>query len=332
MAQQRVLAKGEYTVGWVCALPLELVAARHMLDEVHAPVQEQDVLDHNSYVLGRVWEHNVVVAGLPAGIYGTTPAATVAKDMLRTFPSIRFGLLVGIGGAAPSQSHDIRLGDVVVSRPSGTNGGVIQFDRGKATQPGPFVRTGSLNSPPTLLLTAMTNLESKHAGVDSEILQYIEEMLKKFPKLKKDHTYPGEAHDVLYQADYEHNANSLSCDTCDSQHTVAREPRGDQNPEIHYGCIASSNQVIKDALTRDRIRDELDVLCFEMEAAGLMQDFPCLVIRGICDYADSHKNKRWQKYAAAVAAAYAKEFLSMVPTSRVHQERSITRLNGECTI
>ena len=57
----------------------------------------------------------------------------------------------------------------------------------------------------------------------------------------------------------------------------------------------------------------MGVLCVEMEAAGLMDDFPCLVIRGICDYADSHKNKRWQPYAAATAAAYAKELLSTIP-------------------
>ena len=47
------------------------------------------------------------------------------------------------------------------------------------------------------------------------------------------------------------------------------------------------------------------------EAAGLMIDFPCLVIRGICDYADSYKNKDWQEYAAAVAAGYAKELLEI---------------------
>ena len=46
-----------------------------------------------------------------------------------------------------------------------------------------------------------------------------------------------------------------------------------------------------------------------------MNDFRCLVIRGICDYADSHKNKTWQPYAAATAAACAKEILSLVPVS-----------------
>ncbi len=91
---------------------------------------------------------------------------------------------------------------------------------------------------------------------------------------------------------------------------------------IHYGLIASGNQVIKDAGFRDRLNQDLgrNVLCVEMEAAGLMDGFPCIVIRGICDYADSHKNKEWQEYAAAVAAAFAKELLEYVQPSDVDGE------------
>ena len=91
----------------------------------------------------------------------------------------------------------------------------------------------------------------------------------------------------------------------------------EDNPAIHYGLIASGNLLMKDALTRDTLAKEKDVLCFEMEAAGLMNHFPCLVIRGICDYADSHKNKKWQPYAAATAAAYMKELLSVIPPKDV---------------
>jgi hypothetical protein len=97
-----------------------------------------------------------------------------------------------------------------------------------------------------------------------------------------------------------------------------RELREDQEVVVHYGTIASGSQVMKDATTRDMVSLEFGgVLCFEMEAAGLMNDFPCLVIRGICDYADSHKNKKWQPYAASTAAAYAKEVLSVIPGSEV---------------
>src|SRR6201999_1636519 len=107
-----------------------------------------------------------------------------------------------------------------------------------------------------------------------------------------------------------------NCPFCDRSQVVTRKPH---DMLVHYGLIASGNQVIKDAAFRDKINKRLggNVLCFEMEAAGLMNDFPCLVIRGICDYADSHKNKDWQEHAAAVAAAFAKEFLSVMPAQEV---------------
>ena len=107
-----------------------------------------------------------------------------------------------------------------------------------------------------------------------------------------------------------------------------RHPRDDTEPRIFYGNIASGNQVIKHGATRERLQKDLDVLCFEMEAAGLISDFPCLVIRGICDYSDSHKNKNWQKYAAAIAAAFTKEFLHFVSADQVRQEKPIVQVSG----
>jgi hypothetical protein len=99
-----------------------------------------------------------------------------------------------------------------------------------------------------------------------------------------------------------------------------------QNIVVHYGTIASSNQVMRDGVTRDRVSSELgSVLCFEIGAAGLMNSFPCLVIRGICDYADSHKNKRWQPYAAATAAVYTKEVLSVIPTAEVGMTHTVNQ-------
>lgn len=87
---------------------------------------------------------------------------------------------------------------------------------------------------------------------------------------------------------------------------------------------------MKDASIRDRLAAEKDVLCFEMEAAGLINHFPCLVIRGICDYADSHKNKDWQGYAAMTAAAYAKDLLHRIAPNRVETEKRISELLHVC--
>jgi nucleoside phosphorylase len=115
-----------------------------------------------------------------------------------------------------------------------------------------------------------------------------------------------------------------SCIHCDRSKVVKRKP-ATRDMCIHYGLIASGNQVIKDGVRRNEINKMLggNVLCFEMEAAGLMNDFPCIIIRGVCDYADSHKNKDWQEHAAAVAAAFAKELLSVVPVQEVDQMPTI---------
>ena len=328
--RHRQYTADDYTVALVCALPLEMAAAKGMLDQIHPNLSEQAPADHNSYLLGRVQAHNVVIACLPAGIYGTTSAATVAKDLLRTFKSIRFGLMVGIGGGAPSPSRDIRLGDIVVSQPTGVTGGVIQYDRGKTGQEGHFKRTGSLNTPPQVLLTALGRLQADHLTGDSRIPQFLSSLINRHPKMRKAFTFQGEPNDCLFQAEYEHVSPDSGCEQCDHTHAFHRDARDDTDPVVHYGNIGSGNQVIKNATTRDRLSRDLDVLCFEMEAAGLMQDFPCLVIRGICDYADSHKNKVWQGYAAAVAAAFAKELLSVIVPGRILQEKPIPQLvSGE---
>src|ERR1700723_4215572 len=117
----------DYTVAWICALPLEAAAAKAMLDKTHLQLS-QSAADDNAYMLGEISGHNIVIACLPSGVYGTVSAATVAAHMRITFPSIRFGLMVGIGGGVPSTNNDIRLGDIVVSKPTSGFGGVVQYD------------------------------------------------------------------------------------------------------------------------------------------------------------------------------------------------------------
>ena len=123
-----------YTVGWICALRVEYVAAQVFLDEEHERPSFVPPNDTNDYALGKIAEHNVVIAVLPDGDYGTSSAANVATNMLSTFLNVRIGLMVGIGGGVPSGNHDIRLGDVVVSAPRGGEGGVFRYDFGKSVQ------------------------------------------------------------------------------------------------------------------------------------------------------------------------------------------------------
>jgi nucleoside phosphorylase len=319
---QTRLARQDYTVGWVCALPIELAAAQEMLDEEHQGLP-QDADDSNIYTLGRMGGHNVVIACLPAGQIGNHSAASVAVQMKLTFNAIRFGLMVGIGGGVPSAEHDVRLGDVIVSQPFKEHGGVVQYDFGKTT-PGKFIRTGFLNAPPTILLNAVASLRAKHIRQKASLMSHLSK-LSSLPDFTRDTT----GLDVLFEATYRH-VGGAQCEQCNKDWVVKRPPRDLQDIVVHYGTIASGNQVMRDAMVRDRVSLELGgVLCFEMEAAGLMNSFPCLVVRGICDYADSHKNKKWQGYAAATAAACAKEVLSVIPTAEVAKMRTADEIIRE---
>jgi nucleoside phosphorylase len=145
------LTPNDYTIAWICALPIEAAAARAMLDKTHAlpPLSSAP----NAYELGELNGHYIVIVYLPAGVYGTVSAATVVSRMRSTFPRLRFGLMVGIGGGVPGKKNDIRLGDVVVSKPGPNHSGVMQYDYGKAVQGGKFEPTGTLNKPPQTLLT-----------------------------------------------------------------------------------------------------------------------------------------------------------------------------------
>ncbi|KAF9781917.1 hypothetical protein IL306_012764 [Fusarium sp. DS 682] len=257
------------------------------------------------------------------------PAAVAASDMASTFPKIKIGLLVGIGGALsrPQQKQDIRLGDVVVSQPDGVHGGVVQYDSGKAKSNQSWERTGHLNKPPIVLLNALTDASHgglKGAGPPQEMVNP-----EDYDDDNPGFIHQGIENDRLFETSALH-VDGGNCENCGTSF-VARRKRVSTNPRFHYGVIASGNTLVKDAVAREGIADIVggDCLCFEMEAAGLMDKFPCQVIRGISDYADSHKNDRWQPYAAATAAAFAKELLDYVqPTALDHTENVVDVLNS----
>ena len=330
-----------YTVGWICAINTEYVAAQAFLDEEHEGPEYVSPNDNNNYALGKIGKHNVVIAVLPSGEYGIASAAIVASHMLHTFPNIRIGLMVGIGGGAPSPKHDIRLGDIVVSEPRDGMGGVFQYDFGKMIQGRSFHITGFLNQPPTVLRTAVNGLKAQYELKGHQLEEAINYILEKKPRLRKKYKRPDPSSDRLYQSEIIHLKDETSCaiicgDNPSKLILRSKRTEDEDNPAIHYGLIASANQLMKNALVRDALAAEKnvttegitgkEVLCFEMEAAGLMNHFPCLVIRGICDYSDTHKNKDWQGYAAMAAAAYAKDLLYRISPNKVEAEKKISEL------
>ncbi|CVK98682.1 uncharacterized protein FMAN_08502 [Fusarium mangiferae] len=322
----------EYTIGWICALTKELIAAKAFLDVLHDPVDNAAINDDNNYTLGSIGKHNVVIAVLPYGQYGLVNAAAALKDMTRTFSNLRAVLMVGIGGGVPG-TKDIRLGDIVVGSVGRNNSGVIQYDYGKAVQGEEFAIAGHLNQPPVAFLTAMSALHATYEMEGHNIESNIDKILRKYKRLEKKYKRPAASTDRLYEANCFHEGGEgIDCNEfCSDDKLVRRDERGDDedNPAIHCGLIASGNSLMKDALLRDKLAAKHGILCFEMEAAGLMNHFPCVVIRGICDYADSHKNDQWQEYAAMVAAAYTKDLLLQVAPSSMLKEKRIETLLGQ---
>ncbi|EGX44903.1 hypothetical protein AOL_s00173g4 [Orbilia oligospora ATCC 24927] len=314
------LDRDDYTIAWICALSLEVAAAIAILDKKH-PRLSQDKGDNNAYQFGQIGSYNIVITCLPSGVYGNTEAAVAATELRRSFPSIKHGLIVGIGGGAPTL-QDIRLGDIVVSVPGIKYGGVLQYDFGKTIQEGKFVQTGVLNKPPELFLKEISMLRSQYPSNSSHTIHDLNSIITdtlQNGSIPKDFARPHTDRDQLFQAHYDHPDENTPCDQCDPSMVVERASRAENQPYIHYGLIASGNQVMKHGITRDKLSKEKGVLCFEMEAAGLMDKLPSLVVRGICDYSDSHKNKIWQPYAALAAAAFAKVLILRLP-QRVNED------------
>ncbi|KAK3947913.1 nucleoside phosphorylase domain-containing protein [Pseudoneurospora amorphoporcata] len=324
-----------YTVGWIAPMSLELTAALGILEDrttIEAP--DDDVIYH----IGRIGSHFVVMVVCPR--IGIEPAATALANMRRSFPNIKHILVVGIAGGVPGYGPDLReqivLGDVVVGVPQHGSGGVTHYEFGAWEGNNELTVKGHTLHPSAALLTAVNNLRSAHMLVaGSRIPEYLHELRmglnKRWRQAFED---PGAENDHLFEDDYLHPDRGRTCEgLCDATRAKRRKDRGPRaeretdQPEIHYGNIGSANAVVRSSAKRNELYARHSIICLEMEAAGVMSDYQGLVIRGICDYADSHKNKMWQEYAAATAAAYAKEVILLLPSGTGVQKNNNTAGN-----
>ncbi|KAM3485147.1 hypothetical protein MY8738_001615 [Beauveria namnaoensis] len=302
-----------YTVAWIAPLEIEARAAACMLDHEHDGRFSMQRGDDYVYQAGEVCGHNVIIATLPAGQeYGTGSAAALASQVKKFFPNIWFGLLVGVAAGLPSLTgpliRDIRLGDVLVALPEGDSAGLVAYDLGKETGSDDFqlLRGGdALAVTETVVRAAIGSIKRRAPNDANLILPY-------YHKIKnQEHdggTFadPGQGTDQLYGTD-EAGRPAIQ----------RREPRPDERrTRIWYGPIGSGEKLMKNASRRNKLRDRYKIIGLEMEAAGTMNRIPVGVIRGVCDYGDEHKNKDWQPYAAAMAAAYAKAVLAQIGPSR----------------
>ncbi|KAK1774084.1 nucleoside phosphorylase domain-containing protein [Copromyces sp. CBS 386.78] len=323
-----------YTVGWIAPLPVELTAALGLLeDRTTMEVPGDDA----TYHVGRIGNHFVVIVVCPST--GIIAASIALTNMRRSFRNIRHILVVGTAGGVPSYGPDMEeqivLGDVVVGIPHHGTGGVTHYEFGaweaqgeNGTGDSVVVKAHTLH-PSAALLGAVNNLRSAHMMVGgSKIPQYLQELRKGLidERTRQRYEDPGAEHDYLFEGDHHHpdGSKGKSCEgLCDTTKRAKRREDRDgwaererDRPEIHYGNIGSASAVVRSAAKRDELYARHKIICFEMEGAGVVSDHQALVIRGICNYADSHKNKKWQGYAAATAAAYAKEVLLLVPSGK----------------
>lgn len=237
-------------MGWISAIHHENVAARVFLDNEYDGPYDKSPTDSNDYTLGKIKEHNVVVAVLPAGVYGVASAAQVAANMMRTFPKIKIGLMVGIGGGAPRHKRDIRLGDVVVSVPGNGFGGVFHYNFGKSIQGKKFQETKHLNMPPSSLLAAVSALRSQYTIGGHPLKKNIDDVLEKYPDLQEEYSRPDPGSDMLYKSDIIHASDDdAPCAKVCSQDPSCLVPRPERPKTkeitIHYGLIASADNLLK---------------------------------------------------------------------------------------
>lgn len=297
-----------YAIGMICSRAMELVAVRALLDEEYGRPIDLPRWDHNQYILGRIGVHHVVIAAFSQSGYGTSVSATVLRGLQQSFPAIRIVIVVGIGGGVLSGRHDIRLGDVVVgaSRDGATQ--IYRYDLGKLSSTH-LSTSASQEHLPQNVITAISALNTLSPNLGKQLEQSILVATEKQPALARKYKRPDASTDKLYRDTASDQEDERSVE-------LPRPSSGDSDgvPKVHFGGIASGTTVVKDAKIRDQLAAQSNVIAFEMESADWPPEgFPSLVVRGISDYADSHKTSDWQAYAAMTAAAYAKELLKRLP-------------------
>ncbi|KAI3081251.1 hypothetical protein CBS147353_3008 [Aspergillus niger] len=305
-----------------CALSYEATAVKYCLDEELA-CQPRTIGPKNyMYSFGRIGEHKLVIAQ-PVHM-GLAKAAQCAATVRQQFPHVQFALLVGIGAGIPCPNRcDIRLGDIAVGIPRGSHPGVIQYDLG-IYEEDEFVPQGCVNKPPSILISADGSLEEDEIMNRSPLREILKDITKN-PGYERP-----SGQDILYDDDFHHintGGDCTECEKSDWKKIVPRTPRSLEHPVVHRGLILSGNGVIKTPQDRNRLRrGHDDAICFEMEGAGIADVIPCLVVRGICDYADTHKQDGWHHFAAAAAAAHCKSILLKIDTQGVGDATEMSSL------
>jgi len=349
----------EFEIAIICALTAEFDAVAPLFDEYwdeDGDLYGRAVGDQNTYTTGRIDKHNVVLALLP-GI-GKANAASAAAHFRSSYKGVHLALLVGVCGGMPrdSRGKEILLGDVIISHSIIQYDLGRRFPDRFERKSTPQESVGRANADVrSFVATLQTHFHSRRLQLRT--LHYLETLQRKVNS--SEFNYPGIAEDKLFRPAYRHKhhasqdcgicsrciekfdpvceealespCSELQCDESqllprhrlETKKEIARLGRNDelQKPAIHFGSIASGDTVMKSGEDRDTIAEMDNVIAFEMEGVGIWDSLPCIIIKGVSDYADSHKNKKWQNFATATAASAMKAILERY----IQTDRQISR-------
>ncbi|KAM0520541.1 hypothetical protein ACHAPE_002935 [Trichoderma viride] len=328
----------DFEIAIVCGLPLEYDAVSLVSDEVW-----KEDIENNDCKTGRIGEHNVVLALLPS--MGKASAASTAASIRSSYCHVRLCFLVGVcGGVSQTGNKEILLGDVVVGK------AIVSYDFGRQYPDGFALKDGiesNTAKPDRHIRKQLAIFETSNGRLrlQEEIANFLDKLQAKATQqgCGAKYSYPGADEDRLFKPEYRHKhriSPSCICSTCEKgsdpvcedavksschdlgceeQYLVPRtrlKRKKAENPAIHIGIVGSGDRVIKSGEHRDSIAEPKGIIAFEMEGAGIMEEIPCVLVKGVCDYADCHKSKKWQDFAAATAASALQAILEYLPPAK----------------
>lgn len=304
----------------ITALGIEYDAIRAVIDP-----QIKDHFDLDLfYKLGSLSGHTIAVVG-PEGA-GAGHVALAANHLARRWKQLKLILVVGICACVgkPEKGAEIFLGDVIFSK------SITDYSLGKLTQ-------GGMKFEDHCRTVASYHSKRVNQILNSLSLSNFDgrDMMK---RLNENLAYqeverPEKRYDRLFESTYHHThrGDSLECgchpfsgESCSSAQGASCDQLGcsedktekgrevDTGVSFHVGAYASGPNVLKNAEIRNRLAKDFNVIAIEMEGYGLWDvSTPAVMIKSACDYADSHKNNHYHKFAAATAACAAKVFVEI---------------------
>ncbi|KAF5602499.1 transcription factor [Fusarium pseudocircinatum] len=338
--------RDEFRIAIVCALPYEADAVTLLFDEfwdeISAPYERLET-DRNTYITGRIGQHKIVLVTLPRP--GCTSAASGSAYLTLSYRNLKLALVVGTCGGMPRIGNiDAYLGDVVIGKD------VTQHDFGGFYPSGFVLNDAAENmirraSKELRILLANFEMEFMKNRLKKAAQNHLKDLQEAALKAgrKANYQYPGMKEDRLFPPDYRHehkesctlcrdnphgfckeNYRSSCIETgCDFSKLIPRHHRDDLpqaaefTPEIFLGRFGSANEPVMDGVHRNELAEKYSLDAFDTEGAGIWDELPTLIVRGISGYADSHSNKEWEDFASATAASVAKAILGRYPSGNM---------------